>query len=103
MRTHSNLLAFDKGTKPIWQVKLASEIEWQGIVAGEKHVIAVGRSKTGGLRIRFYTYNDGKEAKLQNDDTANDNFAVKEYAFNLKVSIIIVCLVACFLLIRWFA
>lgn len=78
VRTQNNLFAFDKGTKPVWSVKLASDIEWQGIVAGEKHVIAIGRSKTNGLRIRFYTYADGKEVKLQNDDTANDKFTVEE-------------------------
>jgi hypothetical protein len=78
IRVQNTIFAFDKSTKPIWQVKLASEIEWKAIVNGEKHVIAIGRSNSGGLRIRFYSYTDGKEVKLQADDVANDKFAVNE-------------------------
>jgi hypothetical protein len=72
------VLAFDKTAKPIWQAKLASDIEWQGVVASENHVIAVGKAKSGGLRIRFFAYTDGKESKLQADDAANEKFIVKE-------------------------
>lgn len=78
VRVQNTVSAFDKTAKPIWQAKLASDIEWQGIVSGEKHVIAVGKAKSGGLRIRFFSYADGKEAKLQSDDVANEKFIVKE-------------------------
>lgn len=78
VRVQNLLLAYDKSTDPIWQLKLTPEVEWLGIISGSKNVIAVGRTKNGGLRTRLFSYTDGEETKTQNGDDVKDKFIVKE-------------------------